>query len=167
MTRAKDELYIFDCADKPGEFGTEVSGRIPAEDVDSDDVFAPFKTSLCGKSYSHREKGRGIIRAQCGDRLLVCWNGEEPELFTLASLAAQRDMSVKYSTAKPEVVPKPAVEEIKVSIGTKLKHKKFGLGVVLSVNRGIAKIMFSDGHGVKSIVLATAFNNGILSADIS
>ncbi|MBQ1235335.1 MAG: hypothetical protein IIX72_00005, partial [Oscillospiraceae bacterium] len=72
-----------------------------------------------------------------------------------------------YTAAKPEVVPKSAVEEKKVSIGTKLKHKKFGLGVVLSVNRGIAKIMFSEGHGVKSIVLATAFNNGILSADIS
>ena len=163
MTRAKDELYIFNCADKSSEFCAEIAGRLPVELVDENEVFAPLKAKLCGKSYSHSEKGKGIIKAQCGDRVLVYYPGHEPELYTLAQLMAERDMSVRYTQRKAEPETKPTAEAVKVSIGTKLRHKKFGEGVVLSVEKGIAKIMFSKEYGVKSIVLATGFNNGIIS----
>lgn len=163
MTRAKDELYIFSCADKSSEFCAEIAGRLPMELVDENEVFAPLKAKLCGKSYSHREKGKGMVKAQCGDRVLVYYPGHEPELYTLAQLMAERDMSVRYTQRKAEPETKPAAEAVKVSIGTKLRHKKFGEGVVLSVEKGIAKIMFSKEYGVKSIVLATGFNNGIIS----
>ena len=77
---------------------------------------------------------------------------------------AQRDIKPVYAGGKKsDAAPAPAVQDkITVGIGTKLRHKKFGAGVVLSVNNGIAKIMFPDGHGVKSIVLATGFRNGII-----
>jgi len=165
MTRAKDELYIFNCADKSAEFCSEIAGRLPMELVDENEVFAPLRTRLCGKSYSHREKGKGMVKAQCGDRLLVYYPGYEPELYTLARLMAERDMSVKYTRRKPEPETKPAAEDIKVGIGTKLRHKKFGEGVVLSVDKGIAKIMFSKEYGIKPIDLRICFKNGIISPE--
>ncbi|MBQ2960039.1 MAG: ATP-dependent helicase [Oscillospiraceae bacterium] len=166
MTRAKDELYIFSCADRAGEFGAELAARIPGELRDENEIFDPLRSKLIGKSYTHRDKGKGMVRAQCGDRLLVCYPGHDPELCTLAQLMAERDMSVKYgAAAQKEPEPAPVQEKISVTIGTKLKHKKFGSGVVLSINNGIAKIMFPNEHGVKSIVLATGFKNGIITAE--
>ena len=81
MTRAKNELYLFKCRDREAEFVSELAVRIPEELVDEEDIFAPLKQPLCGRSYSHREKGRGRITAQCGDRLLLEWKEHEPEIF--------------------------------------------------------------------------------------
>lgn len=162
MTRARDELYIFDCKDRPGEFGAELAAAIPDEIVDEEDVFSPMKIRLCGKSYAHREKGKGKVCAQCGDRLLIAYPGQLPVLCTLAELMAQRDMTARYADGKRAAEPAAEMPEIKVGIGTKLRHKKFGSGTVLSVNKGIAKIMFSKEHGVKKLVLATCLDNGML-----
>jgi len=163
MTRAKNELYIFDCADRSGEFCSELAGGIPAEAVDQNDVFAPLKQKLCGKSYSHREKGPGVIKAQCADSLLVAYSGADAELYSLSQMLAERDKSVKYLRSEAEAEPKVPAEKLKAGIGTRIIHKQFGLGTVLSVNnKGIAKIMFSDGHGVKKIDLAITVKNGII-----
>ena len=86
-------------------------------------------------------------------------------MYSLARLMAERDMSVKYMAAKAEATLKAPVESIKAGIGTRLVHKKFGVGTVLSLNKGIAKIMFSDGHGVKSIDLAVCSKNGIIKPE--
>lgn len=165
MTRAEDELYIFNCQDRAGEFTAELASRIPAELVDENDVFAPIKQKLCSKSYAHREKGKGRIVAHCGDSVLVCFPGHEPEMYSFARLMSERDMSVKYVEVKTEAAVKPPVESIKAGIGTRLVHKKFGVGTVLSLNKGIAKIMFSEGHGVKSIDLAVCSKNGIIKPE--
>jgi len=164
MTRAKDELYLFSCADKSSEFNQEIASFIPCEMLDENDVFAAMKTNLIGKSYSHARYGKGIIKAQCGDELLVYWPDREPELMTLAQMMAQRDMSVTYSQAPKTVQAKAEPQpDIKVSIGTKLMHKSFGAGVVLAVKGDTASILFSKEHGTKRIVISTSLKNGILS----
>jgi len=164
MTRAKDELYLFSCADKPSEFNREIAAFLPDEHVDENDVFSSMKTKLCGKSYTHAQYGKGVVKAQCGDNLLVYWPDREPKLMTLAQMMAQRDMSIKYSEAKKALLVKAEPEpEIKVGIGTKLKHKVFGPGVVLAVKNDTASILFSKEYGTKRIVISTSFKNGILS----
>ncbi len=162
MTRARDELYFFSCADKPGEFCTELASRLPKELTDENDIFAPMKQSLLGKSYTHREKGKGRVAAQCGDMLLIARPGTEPELNCLARLMAERDMSASYA-AVAEKEPEAPQPEFDVKPGMTLMHKRFGQGTVLFVKDGIATLAFSKEHGTKKIVLATAFKNGILS----
>ena len=83
-------------------------------------------------------------------------------MYTLSRLMAERDMSAKYAAVRAEPESQASAESIKAGIGTRLIHKKFGLGTVLSVNKGIAKIMFSEGHGVKRIDLAVCTKNGII-----
>jgi len=166
MTRAKDELYFFNCADRAGEFVSELMSCMPAELVDEKDIFAPMKQPMRGRSYRHREKGRGRVEAQCGDMLLISYPGQEPELDCLAELMAQRDMKAEYAAIRTEAAP-PIEPEFNVDAkpGMKLMHKRFGQGTVIFVKDGIASIAFSKEHGTKKIVLATAFKNGILSAE--
>ncbi len=165
MTRAKDELYFFNCADRAAEFVSELAGYMPAELVDEHDIFAPMKRPLRGRSYRHREKGLGTVEAQCGDTLLISYPGQEPELCSLARLMAERDMKAEYAPVKKEApMPEPA-PALGVKPGMKLVHKRFGQGTVLFVKDGIASLAFSKEHGTKKIVLATAFKNGILSAE--
>ncbi len=165
MTRAKDELFFFSCAGRAGEFVNELAARLPREIVDENDVFAPMKKSLRGRIYSHREKGRGTVSAQCVDMLLISYPGQEPELCSLAKLMAERDVSARYAPAevKDERSDYESLPEINVEPGMTLMHKRFGQGKVIAVQNGIAALSFSQEHGTKKIVLATAFKNGILS----
>ena len=166
MTRARDELYLFSCCDKTSEFNAELMEKLPEELVDEDDVFAPMKAKHIGKSYMHSEYGRGRVAAQCGDSMLISWPEHEARLMTLSEMAAQRDRNVKYSAAKKPSTEKPAEQpRIKVAIGTKLKHKVFGHGVVLAVKNDTASILFSEGQETKRIVLSSSLKNGILSLE--
>ena len=49
MTRAKNELHIFGCADSNSSFTSEVLASMPQEVTDEEDVFAAFKHNMCGK----------------------------------------------------------------------------------------------------------------------
>ena len=163
MTRARDELYLFKCQDKPGEFVSETALRLPKPISDRDDVFASLQIDMLGKSYSHRELGKGRIAAQCEDRLVVCFAGHEPMYMTLSQMMGERDRRTEYMHPDAEP-PKPVPESVpKVTIGTKLMHKRFGEGSVLSVKNGIAAVHFEDTHDTKHIVLSTAFKNGIIT----
>ena len=162
MTRAKNELYLFWCKDKASEFTAEISESLPVELIDENDLFSSLKTKLCGKTYTDREKGRGVIKAQCEDRLLVCYADGEAELKSLAELMADRDTTVQYIQPKKQAVeaPKPTVQ---IAPGMKLTHKTFGDGEVISIEKDYAQIRFAEPNGIKKLLLSMCIEKGLIT----
>lgn len=164
MTRAKNELYLFRCKDKVSEFTAEVEAYLPSELIDSNDLFSSLKTDLCGKSYTDRVKGKGIIRAQCADMLLVDYLNDDPELKSLAQLIADRDMNVQYCAEKQKTVGETAMPKSTINIipGMKLMHKSFGEGEVIHFENDLAKIQFVAPHGEKQLMISMCLEKNLI-----
>lgn len=167
MTRAKNELYLFSCPDRSSQFTTEILSTLPIEVSDPEDVFSSLKQNLCGKSYTHKIFGKGKILAHCNDQLLVEYPSEQMQMLTLSQMLENRDTSIKhtaYAPAPKSVMPDAAVEHIAASIqiGSRVTHKSFGSGVVLSIANGVADIQFDETKEVKRIMLDITLRNGIL-----
>ncbi len=168
MTRAKDELYLFSCPDRSSQFTSEILTTLTPEVVDPEDVFSSFKQNLCGKSYTHKDFGKGKILAHCADLLLVEYPSQHTQLLTLLQMLENRDTSIKFSAHPPALkasVPDAAVENIAstIQIGSRVRHKTFGPGVVLSISDGIADIKFDQTNDIKRILLDITIRNGILT----
>lgn len=167
MTRAKDELFVFSCPDRDSQFTAEVLTTLPREIIDPEDIFSSFNQNLCGKSYTHKVFGKGKILAHYKDQLLVEYQSEHIQLLTLSQMLENRGTSIKYAAYTPApkvVVPDAAVEHIAASIqiGSRVTHKSFGTGVVLSISNGVADIKFEETKEVKRIMLDITLRNGIL-----
>ena len=167
MTRAKNELYLFTCPDRSSQFTTEILSTLPIETADPEDVFCSLSQNLCGKSYTHKAFGKGRILAHCKDNLLVEFPPEQLQLLTLTQMLENRDTSIRYTTHAPAAktaIPEAAVAQIAatIQIGSRVTHKSFGPGVVLSIANGVADIQFEESREIKRIMLDITLRNGIL-----
>ena len=73
MTRAKDELTLFEYPDAPSAFIREARGYLPVPVCAKDDFAAIVPENACGLRYRHETRGEGSILAQCEDELLVAF----------------------------------------------------------------------------------------------
>lgn len=182
MTRAKRELYLFSC-DRPSSFTREIMSGLPLEIIDANDVFSPFRQNLCGKTYTDQRQGKGTITAQCGDTVLVEYDGGRTDLLSLEEMFHSRDRTVHYAPPvvreSPSTVPqnleeKPAIpQEIQetavphnrpeLSCGMEVVHKKFGKGEVVAVSSDILQVYFPERSETKRFVLDMMFRNRLLT----
>lgn len=102
ITRAKRELFLFDCAGSESSFTDEALAALPIPVTDQNDFFAFIRENLCGRLYRDRERGQGRITAQCRDKFLVEYNSGEVQLLTLAQMVERRDTTVTYQASKPK-----------------------------------------------------------------
>ena len=181
MTRAKDRLYLFSCADRRSEFVDEVSGKLPRRTWDAQDLFAPLNGDLRGRTYTDRKKGKGKVLAQCEDQTLVEFGPGDTELLTLARMLERREL--RYETPKPVpqapvtkagpiptgkvtgFVPAPKSAGLAVPLlepGDRVIHSTFGPGVVQKAVEDIAEIQFSAAYGRRRIAIKSSFRRGIL-----
>jgi DNA helicase-2/ATP-dependent DNA helicase PcrA len=182
MTRAKAELYLFTCEQASSAFTAEVMHSLPREVVDDSDVLSFVKKNLCGKSYIHRTEGKGVVIAQCGERLLVEYKGGTAQLMTLSEMIAERDQTPVYETSTIKEKPKkgertsPApliaydlkMYTAKMLVGKRVKHTKFGSGTILSVEERsdsitkTATIRFEGMKTTKKLALPGSVEKGYL-----
>ena len=170
MTRAKNELHLFDCTDRSSSFTCEVLASMPKEEIDEEDVFAAFKHNLCGKTYTDKVLGKGRIIAHCGEIVLVEYESQKVQLLSVAQMLENRDTIIKYaiSTAKPKVLT-PTVSAAKakhiaanIKVGSRIEHKSFGIGTIVAMTNGVADIEFDKSNKAKRLMLSTCLNNGLL-----
>ncbi len=167
MTRAKDELYLFESNAMISSFTTEMNGYIPKEMVDGDDVFAPLRGDLLRKRYQDAEKGKAVISGQCGDMLLVMYENGETELLTLEEMLQRRDRAARYETVntvqKPKFLEKTSgsVTADRFIPGKRVRHSKFGIGYIIGVKGDKVEIRFEN-HGVKALMLETVVKNELI-----
>lgn len=169
MTRAKNELYFFDCRGTAQSFNSEISAVIPNEVIDSDDIFYIFKQNLLGKIFRSAEKGRGRIIAQCEDNFLIEYGGSDIELLNVEEMANNRNKTVEYEKAK---APKQGrikynlPENHSVDKGTRIRHCTFGMGTVVSKSGVIAEVRFDKSNEMKRLGIDTCIKNGLIEVII-
>lgn len=179
MTRAKNELYIFNCRNTESIFTSEVLNSLPQEIVDADSVVAVFKQGFCGRTYLHKDNGKGIITAQCGYDVLVEYENGRLQMLSISQLFEQRDMETKYApiqkstkkTPSERKTPKaiaPNAAEVKqllsrATVGLGVMHIKFGHGVISQKDGQYVTIQFDGIHEDKKFDLLMAIKNNLLS----
>ena len=166
MTRAKEELYLFTVAGLDSCFAKEILRSLPREVRDEEDVFYPLRQNLCGKRFTHRDRGTGRIIAQCGERLLIEYAPFDTQLLSLSEMLAQRDVTVRY-TAAP--APEKAVTDSEVKFraselkeGSHITHAVYGSGVITALTCGIAEVRFDKTDQVRKFVLEDCLKKNLL-----
>lgn len=170
MTRARNDLYLFSC-NEAASFIAEASGALPAPDLGESDLFAFLRTPQIGKLYRDREWGTGEITAQCEDRFYVRFEDGALRTMTLEEMAARRDRRMtllpgpvpgrrrKTDEARRSALAGRAAEHI--AVGTRIRHRAFGPGVVREIRNGIVTVAFDSG-GMKRFVLRDSLSRGLL-----
>jgi len=179
ITRAKNELYIFNCRNTESIFTSEVLNSLPQEIVDADSVVAVFKQGFCGRTYLHKDNGKGIITAQCGYDVLVEYEIGRLQMLSISQLFEQRDMATKYSPVQKSTKKTPSerktpkvtslnAAEVKqalsrATVGLEVMHIKFGHGVISQKDGQYVTIRFDGIHEDKKFDLLMATKNNLLS----
>ena len=178
MTRAKNELYVFNCRNTGSVFTSEVLCSLPKEVIDPNNVMAVFKQGLCDRTYVHKDQGKGTVIAQCGYSVLVEYENEKLQLLTIPQLFEQRDTTVTYEIARKSKSKKlqertekkgkvfsAQEKEIllsKVIAGRAITHNKFGKGVITKFDGNYVTIFFDGSSREKKFDLILAVQNGLI-----
>lgn len=165
MTRAKDDLYLFQCPDRPSQFVRELLSHIPSPAPDPEDLFHALHQDLCRRSFRHVRFGKGRIIAHCGDTLLVEYPGKRLQLAPLWELYAQRAPVTISEPATPSGTPAAPTGEESICVGSSVTHRVFGTGVVLGICQGIAQVRFDSDGQTKQIMLGVTLRSGILQCN--
>lgn len=178
ITRAKNELYLFACKDKPSAFTEEIMCVLPTEIVDENDVMSFFKQNLCGKTYTHKENGKGTLIAQCNDSMLIEYESGKLQLLTVAQMFENKDTTVKYEAVpiakKSEPIGSvfqqgaklsPQVKEYYASMavpGNTITHNKYGVGVITNFDVEYITVLFDGSDEPKKFGLVMSIQKGFL-----
>ena len=166
MTRAKDALYLFRCPD--ASFTAEAEELLPCPVWEGDEIFPSLSQSLLGRHYPDREWGLGEVRAQCGEQCLLRFPDGRQALLTLSEMLSRR-ASPKLASRKEALrkkppaafAPKPAVLRSSVGVGSRIRHRSFGLGTVREINGDIVTVSFPE-SGTKKLLLSAMLEHGLV-----
>ncbi len=171
ITRAKSKLHMFNCIGKKASFNTEVQRSCPRELVDKTDVFAELKHNLCGKTYSHKTKGKGVIIAQNSDEVLVEYESKEMQLACLEEMLINRDETIVYqtsntfknATSKDNFNKDTALLNAQINVGDKVEHTIFGKGTIIKIAGDIMSIQFEKNKQIKNLGLSVCLESNLLT----
>ncbi len=172
MTRAKNELYLFQCGEASC-FVSEIMKTLPTPVLDTDDIFAPFLLPQIGKQFFDAALGKGEIVAEYLDRKLVSFPDGRCELLSVEEMVSRRSKKVEYAmqAERPSApvinnasLKKAASDHIlsQLCAGGFVRHKSFGNGKILSVKDDILTVDFGE-KGVRKLGLSLSLQNNLLS----
>ena len=162
MTRAKDELTLFDYPDAPSAFIREAQGYLPVPVRAKDDFAAIVPENACGLRYRHEARGEGSILAQCGDEMLVAFP-DGGRLMQAGQMLLERSRAEVCRTPEgPAAVQSPDAQTFVP--GSAIRHKKYGMGRIISIDGPFADIRFEGETAARRFDLAKSLRSGFLSA---
>ena len=170
MTRAKNELYLFQCGESSC-FVSEIVQALPTPVVDTDDLFAPFLLPQLGKQFFDAALGKGEIVAECLDQKLISYADGHCELLTVDEMLPRRSRAVEYAvqTRRPAgirgaALKKAAAENLLTQLrpGGAIRHRSFGDGKILAVKDDLLTVDFGQ-KGVRKLALSLSVQKGLLS----
>ena len=163
MTRAKNELYLFDYPDVPSAFVRELRQQLPRPFRTAEDFASILPENACGLRYRHAVHGEGQILAQCGDAMLVAF-ADGDRCLQAGQMLLERDRTPDARTAPPSAHPLPP-EAAACVPGSEIWHRKYGRGRIVSLQGTLAAIRFeAPGETApRTFCLPAALQHGFLS----
>ena len=162
MTRAKDELTLFEYPDAPSAFIREARGYLPVPVREKDDFAAIVPENACGLRYRHGTRGEGSILAQCEDELLVAFPDGD-SLMQAGQMLLERSRETRFRQPDtPAAAPAPDTQAL--CPGSVVRHKKYGPGRIVSLDGPFADIRFEGETAPRRFNLAQSLRSGFLFA---
>ena len=163
MTRAKNELYLFDYPDVPSAFVRELRQQLPKPFRPAEDFASILPENACGLRYRHAVHGEGQILAHCGDAMLVAF-ADGDRCLQAGQMLLERDRTPDARTAPPSAQPLPPAAAA-CGPGSEIWHRKYGRGRIVSLQGTLAAIRFeAPGETApRTFCLPAALQNGFLS----
>ena len=162
MTRAKDELTLFDYPDAPSAFIREAQGYLPVPVRARDDFAAIVPENACGLRYRHEARGEGRILAQCEDELLIAFPDGDTLMQAGRMLLERSRAEVLQQPDAPAAAQTPDAQAFVP--GSVIQHKKYGMGRIVSTDGPFADIRFEGEADVRRFDLAKSLRSGFLFA---
>ncbi len=177
MTRAKNRLHLFHCQGEDTAFIREVAGSLPGETFGTDHLFSFLSEDLCGKTFFHREKGRGRVIAQSSWTLLIEYEEGHLQFSTIDRLYAERKIERVVGEAaaqweevhgvKKTAISRATAQEAKVlaaklSQGITVSHVTYGEGTVVHINGSKVGIRFRTSGRVREFDVKIAAEKGLI-----
>lgn len=162
MTRAKDELTLFDYPDAPSAFIREAQGYLPVPVRAKDDFAAIVPENACGLRYRHETHGEGRILAQCEDEMLLAFPDGD-RLMRAGQMLLERSREAVFQTpGLPAAAQMPDAQTL--GPGSVIRHKKYGMGRIVSIDGPFADIRFEGETAARRFNLAHSLRSGFLFA---
>lgn len=160
MTRAKDELTLFEYPDAPSAFIREARGYLPVPVCAKDDFAAIVPENACGLRYRHETRGEGSILAQCEDELLVAFPDGD-SLMQAGRMLLERSRAEVFQL--PDAPAAAQLPDAQTFIpGSVIRHKKYGMGRIVSIDGPFADIRFEGETAARRFHLAQSLRSGFL-----
>lgn len=160
MTRAKDELALFEYPDVPSAFICEARGYLPVPVCAKDDFAAIVPENACGLRYRHETRGEGSILAQCEDELLVAFPDGD-SLMQAGRMLLERSRAEVFQL--PDAPAAAQLPDAQTFIpGSVIRHKKYGMGRIVSIDGPFADIRFEGETAARRFHLAQSLRSGFL-----
>ncbi|MCQ2514262.1 MAG: ATP-dependent helicase [Ruminococcus sp.] len=86
ITRAKNELYMFNSENDASSFVDEALKLIDDEILNNNDAVAFIRKNMCGKVFTHPEKGLATIIGFCGENMLVEFQNKSLDFVRIGDL---------------------------------------------------------------------------------
>lgn len=160
MTRAKDELTLFEYPDAPSAFIREARGYLPVPVCAKDDFAAIVPENACGLRYRHETRGEGSILAQCEDELLVAFPDGDSLMQAGRMLLERSRAEVFQLPDAPAAAQLPDAQAFMP--GSVIRHKKYGMGRIVSIDGPFADIRFEGETAARRFHLAQSLRSGFL-----
>lgn len=160
MTRAKDELTLFEYPDAPSAFICEARGYLPVPVCAKDDFAAIVPENACGLRYRHETRGEGSILAQCEDELLVAFPDGDSLMQAGRMLLERSRAEVFQLPDAPAAAQLPGAQTF--IPGSVIRHKKYGMGRIVSIDGPFADIRFEGETAARRFHLAQSLRSGFL-----
>ena len=161
MTRAKDELTLFDYPDAPSAFIREAQGYLPVPVRAKDDFAAIVPENACGLRYRHETHGEGRILAQCEDEMLLAFPDGDRLMRAGQMLLEQSRAEVWQAPGAPAAAQ---TTPNALGPGSVIRHKKYGMGRIVSIDGPFADIRFEGETAARRFNLAHSLRSGFLFA---
>jgi DNA helicase-2/ATP-dependent DNA helicase PcrA len=178
ITRAKKELYLFNCRNTESSFIREVLCVLEKDNIGSGFAASLLNKIFCGGSYVHKTDGKGIIAACNRDSALVEYADGKMQLLSTAQLIEQRspiEIMESSQNQRPDNITQThkiykeirALHEKKTFIskattGATVTHQSYGRGVVIRNDGTDVTIRFASDVGVKRFDLKLVTQNNLL-----
>lgn len=163
MTRAKDELTLFDYPDAPSAFIREAQGYLPVPVRAKDDFAAIVPENACGLRYRHETHGEGRILAQCEDEMLLAFPDGDRLMRAGQMLLEQSRAEVWQAPGAPAAAQTTPNAQT-LGPGSVIQHKKYGMGRIVSIDGPFADIRFEGETAARRFNLAHSLRSGFLFA---
>ena len=161
MTRAKDELTLFDYPDAPSAFIREAQGYLPVPVRAKDDFAAIVPENACGLRYRHETHGEGRILAQCEDEMLLAFPDGDRLMRAGQMLLEQSRAEVWQAPGAPAAAQTTPNAQT-LGPGSVIRHKKYGMGRIVSIDGPFADIRFEGETAARRFHLAQSLRSGFL-----